>query len=75
MKKLAVLIFAVSLCLCCGLAACAGGRDEEPDKGAIKELTDNVAHEAADAIQKPINKAKKLQDLAKEKEEVAEEIE
>lgn len=75
MKKLGVFILAVSLCMCSGLAACSKSSDEEPDKGAIKELTDKVAHEAANEIQKPINKAKRLQKMAEEKEEAAEEVE
>jgi len=74
MKRLRVLILAAVFCLCCGLAACSRGSNEEPDTGAIKELTDEVAHEAADAIQKPTNKARQLQRMTKEKEEAAEEV-
>jgi hypothetical protein len=75
MKKLGVFILAVSLCLCSGFTACTKGGNEEPDKGAIDELTDKVAHEAVNDIQKPINKAKRLQKMTEEKEEAAEEVE
>jgi hypothetical protein len=62
MKKL---LLAAILCFICG--ACSGGNNSDSEKGKIEQLTEQVGKEAAEGIKKPIDKARKIDDLAKER--------
>ncbi|MEJ2282946.1 MAG: hypothetical protein P8X85_05080 [Desulfobacterales bacterium] len=44
------------------LGACSGSSDEESEKGAVRQMTDQVAHEMVHKMRSPIDKAR----LAKE---------
>ena len=77
MKKL---IFCITLCgLMAGPAlwGCSGNSGEESEKGAIREMTDQVAHDLSNRIKDPINKARSArnqeQDRLDELDDTAEE--
>jgi hypothetical protein len=59
------LLFAAILCFICG--ACSGGNNSDSKKGTIEQFTEQVGKEAAEGIKKPIEKARKIDDLAKER--------
>jgi len=62
MKKL-FLYFTAAL-LFCGLClvGCSGDSAEEPEKGAIRKMTDEVAHDLSHKMRSPIDKARALKD-------------
>jgi len=60
-KLLSALCFGAALCL----AACSAQNEEE--KGSIEQFTDEVARDATDAIHKPLNKARGVQDIARQR--------
>ena len=60
MKKL---LFPITLAvLMVGLAfwGCSGNSGEESEKGAIREMTDQVAHDLSKRIKDPIDKARSV---------------
>ena len=65
MKKL--LIPLLCLCAALGMTACSSPEDEET--GRIEQYTDEVARDATDAIHKPLNKARGIQDIARQRNE------
>ena len=77
MKKL---LFPITLAvLMVGLAfwGCSGHSGEESEKGAIREMTDQVAHDLSKRIKDPIDKARAVrnqeQDRLDELDDTAEE--
>jgi len=64
MKKL---LLAALLCFIC--CACSGGSDSDSEKGTIEQFTEQVGKEAAEGIKKPIDKARKIDEMAKERVE------
>jgi hypothetical protein len=65
MKK--ILLSALCFCAALSLAACSAPDNEE--KGSIEQFTDEVAQDAIDAIHTPLNKARGVQDIARERNE------
>jgi hypothetical protein len=64
MKKI-VLPALVLLCfICCG---CSRVKDEEQKKGSIEKFTEKTGQDAAEAIKKPINKARDVDRMAQER--------
>jgi hypothetical protein len=49
-----------------GGPGCAQKQGEEEEKSGIEALTEEAGREAADAIKKPIGKARAIEDLAKQ---------
>jgi hypothetical protein len=62
MKKI---ILAAILCFIC--SACSAGNNSDAEKGKIEQFTEQVGKEAAEGIKKPIDKARKLDEMAKER--------
>jgi hypothetical protein len=49
-----------------GFCGCSGTKEAAevpPEKGAIREMTDQTAHEMVDHMQRPINKARDVKGL------------
>jgi len=68
MKK--ILIAGLSLCAFLGAASCsAPEKEEEGEKGRIEEFTDDVAHDATNAIRRPIDRARNVQELSRKRNE------
>ena len=59
------LVLLVLLCFTC--SACSGGKNADSEKGEIEQFTEQAGKEAAESIKKPINKARKIDELAKER--------
>jgi hypothetical protein len=58
-------ILGALLCfLCC---ACSGGNHSDSEKGRIEKFRERVGKEAAEGIKKPIDKARKIDEMAKER--------
>ena len=64
MKKI---LLAAMLCFIC--CACLGGSNSDSEKNTIEEFTEQVGKEAAEGIKKPIDKARKIDEMAKERVE------
>jgi len=63
MKKL--LVAALCLCLVYGPAACSVPDDDESaEKGRIEEFNEEAARDATNAIRRPLDKARSVQDLS-----------
>jgi len=66
MKK-CLLVCAVTLMIGgMGFYGCSGDKEAAeapPEKGAIREMTDQTAHEMVDHMQRPINKARDVKGL------------
>ena len=60
-----ILLSALCFCTFLSLTACTAADDEE--KGRIGQFTDEVAQDATDAIQTPLNKARGVQDIARQR--------
>ena len=60
MKKILGYFTAVLLLTSIFLGACSGNNGEEPEKGAIRKMTDQVAHDLAHKIRNPIDKARSV---------------
>jgi hypothetical protein len=68
MKK--ILIPALCFCVALGLAACsAPSETDEEEKGNIEQFTDDVARDATNSIKRPLDKARGVQDIAREHNE------
>ncbi len=65
MKK----ILLSALCFCAALSLTACTAPEDGDKGSIEQFTDEVARDATDAIHSPLNKARGVQDIARQRNE------
>ena len=65
MKKL--LVAALCLYTALFLTACTAAEDEE--KGAIEEFRDEVARDATETLHKPLNKARCVKDIARQRNE------
>jgi hypothetical protein len=66
MKKLllpALLLVCFISCICSG---CSRAKEAEPEKGSIDKFTEQTGR-AAEAIKKPINKAKDIDAMAQER--------
>ena len=64
MKKLLMCIFSVLVVFWIGFSACSRSEDVEPEKGKIKNVTDQIADDAVQGIKSPINKARAVQGMA-----------
>ena len=65
MKKF--LIPALCFCASFSLAACsAPSETDDEEKGGIEQFTDEVARDATNTIKRPLNKARGVQDIARE---------
>jgi ABC-type glycerol-3-phosphate transport system substrate-binding protein len=65
MKKF--LIPALCLCAALGLVACsAPSETDDEEKGGIEQFTDEVARDATNTIKRPLDKARGVQDIARE---------
>ena len=60
----ALLLVCLISCICSG---CSRAKEAEPEKGSIDKFTEQTGREAAEAIKKPINKAKDLDTMAQER--------
>ena len=65
MKKLLL----IALCLYAALTLSACSNADDGEKGSIEEFTDEVARDATDAIHSPLNKARGVQDIARQRNE------
>jgi hypothetical protein len=43
-----------------GLGGCSSNSGEEPEKGAVRKMTDQVAHELVHKMRDPIDKARSV---------------
>ncbi len=59
--------FVLAMLLCLFFCSCSGGNNPDPDKGSIEKLTEQAGKEAAEAIKKPIDKARNIDDLAQKR--------
>ncbi|MDY6989873.1 MAG: hypothetical protein SWQ30_17665 [Thermodesulfobacteriota bacterium] len=60
--------FAALLALfCIGLSACSKDKGGEPEKGAIKERTDRAAEVMVDRIKTPIESARSVDEMARDR--------
>ncbi|MBW2441738.1 MAG: hypothetical protein JRH12_14775 [Deltaproteobacteria bacterium] len=77
MKKLFFHITVAALMAGLSLWGCSGNSGEEAEKGAIRKMTDEVAHDLAHRIKDPIDKARSVknqeQDRLDDLEDTAEE--
>jgi hypothetical protein len=65
MKKF--LIPALCFCTALGFAACsAPGETDDGEKGGIEQFTDDVARDATNTIKRPLDKARGVEDIARE---------
>ena len=64
MKKLLLIVLLSFLC-----SSCSAGNNADSEKGKIEQLTEQAGKEAAEGIKKPINKARKIDELAKQRVE------
>lgn len=63
MKKLLVPV----LCLYSALILTACSPADDEGKGSIEQFTDEVARDATEAIQKPLDRARGVQDIARQR--------
>jgi hypothetical protein len=63
MKKLLL----PALCFCAVLTLSACSNPDDGEKGSIEQFTDEVARDATDAIHSPLNKARGVQDIARQR--------
>jgi hypothetical protein len=66
MKKI-VLPALVLLCFIC--FGCSGSKDGEQEKGSIEKITEKTGQDAAEVLKKPVNKAKDIDKMARERVE------
>ena len=57
------------LCFYAAFALSACSSPDDGEKGSIEQFTDEVARDATDAIHSPINKARGVQDIARQRNE------
>jgi hypothetical protein len=65
MKKLLL----AALCFYAALTLSACSSPDDGEKGSIEQFTDEVARDATDAIHSPLNKARGVQDIARQRNE------
>ncbi len=65
MKK----ILLPALCFCAALSLTACSASDDGEKGSIEQFTDEVARDATDAIHSPLDKARGVQDIARQRTE------
>lgn len=70
MKKLLLPALVLLCFICCG---CSEARDEKQKKGSIDKFTEKTGQDAAEAIKKPINKAKDVDRMAQERLKILDE--
>jgi len=71
MKKFLLFLIITSFLFSASFSACS--KKKEPEKGAIKKLTDEVADEAVKHIRAPMEKARKVKNMAEDRGEIIEE--
>jgi hypothetical protein len=62
MKKLFLYLTAALLFCGLSLVGCSSDSAKEPEKGAIRKMTDEVAHDLSHKMRSPIDKARALKD-------------
>lgn len=70
MKKIFIFFAVVLMFFYISFSACSKVEEAEPEeakKGKIEQVTDQIAHEAVEGIQKPINKARAIQDMSEKR--------
>ena len=67
MKKFFLLALIPLSFLCFICSVCSRAKEAEPEKGSIDKFTEQTGREAAEAIKKPINKAKDIDAMAQER--------
>lgn len=66
--KRTVLCLTISLVvLCIGFSACSKGEEEKSEKGAIEKMTDEAADRIVQEIRTPLEHARSVQELTKER--------
>ena len=63
MRHLTVAVLFTAFCLW----GCSSNSDEESEKGAIRKMTDQVAHDLSHKIRNPIDKARAAKDREEER--------
>ncbi|MDY6953422.1 MAG: hypothetical protein SWE60_18075 [Thermodesulfobacteriota bacterium] len=68
MKRL-LMYPALALVLCTGFYACSEDKEapEAPEKGRIEKMTDEAAAVAVDRIQRPMERARSLDEMARQR--------
>ena len=56
-----------ALCFFAAISLTACSTPENEEKGSIEQFTDEVARDATDAIQRPLDKARNVQDIARQR--------
>jgi uncharacterized protein YcfL len=64
MKKLLLPALVLVCFICCG---CSSVKDEEQKKGSIEKFTEKTGQDAAAALKKPVDKAKDIDKMARER--------
>jgi len=60
--------FALALAVfCIGLSACSKDEAGEPERGKIEEMTDQAAEVMVDTIQTPMERARSVDEMARER--------
>ena len=67
MKKLLLSYTIFLLLASVSLWGCSGNSGEESEKGAIRKMTDQVAHDLSHKIRSPIDKARAVKDQEEER--------
>ncbi len=65
-----ILIIAVSLSFCAGLAACSDNSRKE-EKPSISQQQEELGHQAAEAVKQPMEQAEQARKLVEEKQKAA----
>ncbi|MCP4715651.1 MAG: hypothetical protein GY868_11085 [Deltaproteobacteria bacterium] len=69
MKHIALYLMITTAVWCISLAACTKNDETTEEKGKIERITDDIAEDAVDYIQSPIDKAKAARDKASQRTE------
>jgi hypothetical protein len=62
MKKLLLIVM---LCFIC--SACSGGKNADSEKSSIDQFTEQAGKDAAEGIKRPIDKTRKIDEMARER--------
>jgi len=66
MRRLLVYSASVLAVLCVGFSACSG-KEEKSEKGKIEKMTNEAADVIVDRIQKPMERARSVDEMARER--------
>ncbi len=74
MKRVLFFIFPVLFVLSVSFTACSQSEEEQEEKGQIEQMTDEMADEAVDMIQTPLDKARAVKKLGDKRTNSADDL-